>query len=680
MVFRFVDFDGDGLLDLLAASKGGIYYLKNNGDGKFIKEGYLKDINGAEMLTSCSSCDALAYIDINGDGSKDIITNVNNELIYYPGVDSNVNPKFGPAVKVPDFVISTSRLDIADIDKDGLLDVMIGDRWGDYYYFKNIGSVNSPLFDQNGVAIKNAGIVGTPYNTHPRVIDYDHDGTLDILYGINWSYLRVYLNKSSGYQLEYLKYLDNKNIALRNYLGDNTAPDVGDVNNDGVIDIVTSGKKGKVVILLGLLKYKLAMQEVEKTMALHPTDLGTAMKSDDGLWNKMYDLHTVIQTSLAKDSLSAPEKQAIYEWYAGLVGKYPNYLTRKRFEQPNLDCLAGYIWMIMLESRDDTAENRAELAQLTKHTGPYESLLKNQGIILIDNNSGDQRLAVFVQKYMESLNPDFYSLEAITVKGLLTNPMPKIRTMKKSKVNIFKNGFYGTNQFPNNCEVCKEPGRKPKASVFMVVVAHEVGHNSLDQRRAKAFRQELKDRKHELIRRTAGPEIKWKSLYKIDSSKTEENFREKGWWDGEEEFGTALKRYFKTGPGVQYDMNHLRQMISIDFFIWAPQEAFATLSNQYFDDSKLMLDYAWEKALKGYILNVDWFLLCAEYYSLGTNTVPFWSIDGEGNILTYNVTVGRSTGGYINKIMIPTEAKQPGKQVYEIQINESDDGFVKAII
>ena len=681
IIFRFVDFEGDGHMDLLAASGGGIYYLKNNGDGRFIKDGYLKDTSGADMVNPCSMCNELTYIDINGDGIKDIITKTQDKLIYYPGVGGNINPKFGRSIIIPlRGYVNIKRMDLADMDHDGLLDVIVGRFLGNFYYFRNVGDAKNPLLSGESVKLSGTrGIVAQAYNTHPRVKDFNQDGLPDILYGINWSYLRVYINSSNRYNMYNLKNIDGVDIDLRAYLGDNTDPDVGDVNNDGVVDLVTSGNKGKVVILLGALSYKSAMAEAAKTMALHPEDLGTAMQSDNVLWNKMYDLHRIIQTAVVKGALTAPEKHAIFLWYRGLVIRYPNYLTRQQFSQPHLDCLAAYHWVIMLEAGGDTPTSRADIASITKQTGTYATLLINQGIFLVDNNRAYPRNVILLQRYMETLNPKYYSLEDITIKEYLTSPSGKYLPMIKSGVNIFAGLRWPTNQFPKNCEICKEADRKPKAMVFLVVLAHEVAHNSLDQPKAPAYRQALKDRKYELIHRTAGPEIIWSSAIWYDVDKTKDNFRAKGWWDGKEDWNSAMERYYK-GPGAKYDMNHLRQMYTIDFFIRAPQEAFATLANQYFDISKLMLDYAWEKALKGYILNVDWFLLCAEYYSLGTNTVPFWSIDGEGNILTYNVTVGRSSGGYINKIMIPGELKQPGKQVYELQVDEEDDGFIKAIM
>ena len=631
------------------------------------------------MLTECSWCDVFAYIDINGDGIKDIISNEEFTLIYYPGVESNGVPQFLPKVSVANFVIPYKRLDVGDYDNDGLVDIITGSFEGDYYYNRNIGTPSHPRFSDTKEKIVNPGVLVQPYNTHPRLVDFNQDGQSDIIYGINWATMQVYVKQEDGgFHHEYFKNIEGDKISLRGTVGDNTAPDVGDVNNDGVVDLVTSGDKGNVLILLGALLFHHAMKELDHIMTLYPTDLGNAMDADKNLWNKIYDLHHIIQSAVVKEIVNKAERYAVYLWYRDLVQRYPNYFHRQTFEQPHLDWLSAYVWVIMLEAGGDTRDVRTEIARLTRQTHSYGIMLINRGVILVNDNQGDPREIVLLQRYLDTLHPSYFSLQAITMRDITSKPQGKYLSMKKGVCNIFNGDFYGTNQFPENCRVCNEAGRKPKAMSFLVVAAHEVGHNSLDSNTAQAYSQRLKDRKYELIHRTAGPEIKWNTLYSYNSEQTKQNFLTKGWWDGQEDFKEAMKRFF-LGPGFSYDMNHLRQNYDISFFVRSPQEAFATLTNQYFDDTKLMLDYAWEKAINGYLLNIDWFLLCAEYYSLGTNTVPFWSIDGEGNISTFEVNLGRTPTGYIYRIEIPESANQPGKHIYEVEVDTEDDGFVKFI-
>ena len=46
----------------------------------------------------------------------------------------------------------------------------------------------------------------------------------------------------------------------------------------------------------------------------------------------------------------------------------------------------------------------------------------------------------------------------------------------------------GENGFPRECQVCREPGRDPSMMQFLVVLAHEVAHNELDQRLARSYK------------------------------------------------------------------------------------------------------------------------------------------------------------------------------------------------
>ena len=55
---------------------------------------------------------------------------------------------------------------------------------------------------------------------------------------------------------------------------------------------------------------------------------------------------------------------------------------------------------------------------------------------------------------------------------------------------------------------CKLPGMTPVTTAFSSVVAHEImGHNTLDQRMAKNFNEELLVRKYAVLGRGAGPDV-----------------------------------------------------------------------------------------------------------------------------------------------------------------------------
>ena len=138
-----------------------------------------------------------------------------------------------------------------------------------------------------------------------------------------------------------------------------------------------------------------------------------------------------------------------------------------------------------------------------------------------------------------------------------------------------------------------------------------------------------------------------------------------------EDWDTAAKRHFSTGLGSGLNFNMIRN--NIWFFVKAPQEAFATLANQYFSDSKLMLDFAIDRAKRGHQLNVDWFLLIADYYSKGGSTFPMYQIGKmhlNPNIVKYEASLQRNNDGFITKIMIDKALNLPGPTNYTCSLNE----------
>ncbi len=137
-----VDFDRDGRLDLLwADGPGNVYLHRARGDG-----GY--DTKGVRLMTT-------------------------------EGTPIKVGPPVVPVDQVKDFTEmqgSRAAVAAADFDNDGKIDLVVGDTFGDVYYYAGEGSLFRP-----GVKLGNLSS-----RAIPLVYDQDHDGRLDVL-GISWS-------------------------------------------------------------------------------------------------------------------------------------------------------------------------------------------------------------------------------------------------------------------------------------------------------------------------------------------------------------------------------------------------------------------------------------------------------------------------------------------------------------
>lgn len=191
----FVDIDLDGDLDaFIGEDAGGIYFYQNNGTNS--NPNYQAVIGAANPFNGLptGNLSSPAFGDIDNDGDIDaFIGNANGEILFFrnDGTNSapnfvqynnNANPFFGVNLD------SNFAPALADIDQDGDLDALIGNKAGTLLYFRNDGTAASPKFVglygdcnpfHNALPVLTAG---DEYTT-PTFVDIDNDGQLEVFTG-----------------------------------------------------------------------------------------------------------------------------------------------------------------------------------------------------------------------------------------------------------------------------------------------------------------------------------------------------------------------------------------------------------------------------------------------------------------------------------------------------------------
>ena len=253
------DIDGDGLLDLLIGNygyyqTGGVYksnisFYKNTG---ILSQAKFEFIDGNfgnfEQFNKWSNIYP-AFGDLNDDGIADVIIGENTGNIhYFEGSENyNFNLKF---FKYLDIDVGNGAMpNLVDVNEDGLLDLIIGNKKGNLHFYKNNGTEQKPNFelvskmwgniDLSHLATQ-GGWLSTDIINHPKL------GKLLILgtqTGVTYAYKNITTVAEDTFELVSDNYFNHDE-------GERTTIAIGDINNDTYPDFVIGNMSGGLRIAM----------------------------------------------------------------------------------------------------------------------------------------------------------------------------------------------------------------------------------------------------------------------------------------------------------------------------------------------------------------------------------------------------------------------------------------------
>lgn len=257
-----LDMDGDGDKDLILGDLSNHKLtLLMNGGSKADAWMTSSDNNfpSNDVPVNMSIFHGIFFVDVDADGIKDLIVTPNdqssgettNHVWHYKNNGTNTNPVFNLQTKnfLIDQMLSLgegSHPCFADVNADGLMDLIIGGNGyfrsngkRDYRMFLllNIGTTENPIYEiADDDYLNFSSFTNDTGRFAPAVGDLDNDGDLDLMVGDFRGHLYYFENfggKDKPFQFSNLVY-PYKNI----FVGQNAKPQIIDINRDGLPDLV----------------------------------------------------------------------------------------------------------------------------------------------------------------------------------------------------------------------------------------------------------------------------------------------------------------------------------------------------------------------------------------------------------------------------------------------------------
>jgi len=275
----FVDYDGDGRIDVLANRGEGLIAFHRNIGGSTIQditlaEGVYLKANGVEIHLWSAKTDCA---DIDNDGDLDLFSgSEDGPIFFFENVGTRTAPVFtmGRMIAFFEYMDLRSGVKVADFDGDGLLDFVAGrywerTQWGEQprmygKLYKNIGTPTAPKFEARDA------YGGSPYTERfqicdavrqngVRAADWNNDGKMDLIASDTDGFVWYFRNQNNNlfpiFAAGEKIHADGKAIRVYGEWNECRAAgyarvDICDWNNDNKKDLLVADGRGWLFLYL----------------------------------------------------------------------------------------------------------------------------------------------------------------------------------------------------------------------------------------------------------------------------------------------------------------------------------------------------------------------------------------------------------------------------------------------
>jgi hypothetical protein len=243
------DLDADGDLDLIAGAVSDPFrYFENTGSALLPR--FVQRTGGADPFDGQAAgiFHAPVLADLDADGDLDVVAGSSSEtasaLLFFENTGDSITPAFvvrtGSENPLDGLDAGTlPRPALGDLDADGDLDVVVGVFDGSLLFFANTGDAENPAFALTGPTPLDVGDLAAP-----ALGDVDEDGDLDLVIGNADGALAYLENTGDAANATFVARTGDANPFGAFDVGENAATALGDLDADGDLDVVAGAYSG----------------------------------------------------------------------------------------------------------------------------------------------------------------------------------------------------------------------------------------------------------------------------------------------------------------------------------------------------------------------------------------------------------------------------------------------------